>query len=70
MLGHKTKLDKFKKIVVRKEASYVFNVIRLGINYKKRSGKNTYIKAKQHATKQQLRSIEKSKRRLKNTRAN
>ena len=41
MLGHKTSLSKFKKIEIISSIFYDQNAMRLGINYKKKTAKNT-----------------------------
>ena len=55
MLGHKTSLNKFKKI---KNTSSIFsdhNDIKLEINYKKKTGTNhKYVEIKQQATKKPM----------------
>ena len=41
VLGHKSNLNKFKKIEIRSRIFSDHNVMRLGINYKKKTLRNT-----------------------------
>ena len=55
VLGHKTCLNKFKKIEIISSIFSNHNAMRLEINYKKKNWKNhTYMEAKQYATKQPI----------------
>ena len=52
ILGHKSNLSKFKKIEIVSSIFSDHNTIRLGINYKKKTVRNTNIwRLKQHISK-------------------
>ena len=54
MLGHKASLGKFKKTEIISSIFSDHNVIRLEINYKKKTAKFKHTEAKQYATKQPM----------------
>ena len=52
ILGHKSNLSKFKKIEIK--SNHIFsnhNTMRLDINYKKKTVRNTHTQIKQHISK-------------------
>ena len=51
ILGHKSSLRKFKKIEIVSSIFSDHNAMRLDVNYKKKSVKNTNTEAKQYTTK-------------------
>ena len=52
ILGHKSNLNKFKKIEIRSRIFSDHNVMRLGINYKKKNcKKHKHMEIKQHISK-------------------
>ena len=50
ILGHKSSLDKFKKIENIPSISSDHNAVRLDFNYRKKTINNTNMEAKQHAS--------------------
>ena len=51
ILGHKSNLSKFKKIEIISSMFSEHNIIRLDINYKKKTVRDKHIEIKQHISK-------------------
>ena len=51
MLGHKSNLSKFKKIETVSSIFSNHNIMRLDINYKKKTKKHKHMEIKQHISK-------------------
>ena len=67
ILGHKSSLGKFKKIEIVSSIFSDHNVMRLEINYRKKTVKNTNMWRLNSALLNNQRSLNKSKKKLKNT---
>ena len=50
MLGHKTSINKFKRIEIISSSFSYHNSMKLVINYKKKKLENKHMETKQHAT--------------------
>ena len=66
MLGHKASLSKFKKIEIISSIFSDHNTMRLDINYKKKTAKNTNMWRLNNTLLNNSGSLKKSKRKLKN----
>ena len=62
MLGHKTTINKFKKIEIISSIFFNKSGMKIEIKYRKKTGKNhKHVERKQHATKNISRSMEQNK---------
>ena len=48
ILGHKTSLNKFKRIEIISSIFSDHNSMKLDINYRKKNGKNKHVETKKH----------------------